>query len=166
MNTALVIATAFALQAYAQNIGAPYGSRDPVTCASRKAPASGAPSPAQVAQYVQCDPEGGEGVRGHFIHLMTSVKAEIGAGRAFSPIADRMTDIDVRQPVYPIRGSYNWYQCGNVRGGAPAGANCGLYVESNATGKCYKTTFGDWRCIMNDATAVAKGPKFGVAPPQ
>ena len=35
-------------------VGAKFGARDPLTCASTKEPSKGAPSPEQAKQYVRC----------------------------------------------------------------------------------------------------------------
>jgi hypothetical protein len=59
-----------------------FGSREPHTCASRKAPASGALSSAQAVQYFLCglEKDGGE-----YLYLATNVKIEVSKGRRFNP---------------------------------------------------------------------------------
>ena len=44
------------------------------------------------------------------------------------------------------------------------GKNCNAYDQPKATGMCYKTTFGDWRCTMIDINSYA--PKPYQAPPR
>ena len=44
--------------------GRQYDTRDPFVCASTKAPAKGAPSPAQVVDYVRCNAISGEKIAG------------------------------------------------------------------------------------------------------
>ncbi|MGD0345475.1 MAG: hypothetical protein ABSA85_01900 [Terracidiphilus sp.] len=130
-------------------IGAQYFTRDPITCSSKKAPASGAPSPAQAALYVRCDPSG-EGLFGGNLFLLENVKVEIGSGRPFQPGSDiGMFQIDIRQPVYPIRGSFLRYQCSSSKASPyKRGSNCILITTPQAAGACFKTTFGDWTCKM------------------
>ena len=60
-----------------------------------------------------------------------------------------MHDVDASQPVYPIRGSYQQYQCNNPKTSVyKAGQNCSLSNIPKASGVCYKTTFGDWTCTI------------------
>ena len=61
------------------------------------------------------------------------------------------SQIDVRAPVYDIRGAFKEYQCGKpiLGGGAyTATHNCNLYEQPQAAGTCYRDTFGDWHCLM------------------
>jgi hypothetical protein len=151
-----------------RHIGADYGARDPLVCKDKKDPARGAPSAAQAAEYVTCEREH---LAAKKLFLIEDVKVEVGAGRPFNMNADPyMSDIDPKFPVYPIRGSYNMYQCepqvNNPR--LPqynnVGKNCSFYVEEKASGKCWKTAFGDWRCDMTFDT-LDPHPKRNVAPP-
>lgn len=145
-------------------VGSKYGTRDPYTCKSTKAPAHGAISPEVAAQYVACN---AEGETGGMLYLLQNVKVEVGAGRAFNPNSDDYADIDQSSPLYPIRGSFTRYQCGAVSSGPilpNVGKNCNSGDQPNATGVCYKTTFGDWHCSMMDLTHDSLN-RFGVPPP-
>jgi len=76
------------------------------------------------------------------------VQFEIGKGNPYSAWSDAGNrDIDNSQPVYPIRGTLDSYLCrpsGTM--GFPAGKNCNVRKTVSFTGKCFKTTFGDWSC--------------------
>lgn len=125
-----------------------FGARDPHTCASRKAPTSGAISSAQAAQYFLC---GRERDMGNTLYLAANVKIEVAKGRPFNIATDSVSAIDNTQLVYDIRGSFDNYICtsyGNV-GGRP-GRNCSHFPQPRAKGMCYKDTFGDWNCIFSD----------------
>lgn len=145
----LILSGASPLLNAQQGIGAQYFTRDPITCSSKKAPASGPPSPAQAALYVRCDPSG-EGLYGGYLFLLENVQVEIGKGRPFQYGSDiGMSEIDPSQPVYPIRGSFQRYQCSSSKAGPyKRGSNCTLITTPQAKGACFKTTFGDWTCKM------------------
>ena len=159
----LVLAIVATMPGFAQaGIGAKYATRDPATCVSKTEPEKGAPTSEQAKRYVICGSayRTAEGVDGyHRMILMENVRVEVGKGRPFQGggYSDiNMHDIDPRFPVYPIRGSYDMYQCSNIAVGDPwkslsePGKNCNVYEEHHATGSCYKTSFGDWDCSMND----------------
>lgn len=73
-------------------------------------------------------------------------------------------------PIYPIRGSYTQYMCTKEypeRGTLyNIGKNCNRSENRNATGSCYKTTFGDWRCSMFDINQTSDDRTFQIAPPK
>ena len=144
-------------------VGAKYGARDPVTCRSKKEPAKGAPTPEQVKLYVMCE---AEGVKFDYLHLYENVQVEIGKARPFNPSTDSLkSDADVNSPVYPIRGSYDGYSCGLVDR-TNYGRNCMVQGQPQATGSCYKTSFGDWSCGMIDANNPSSARRFNVAGPK
>jgi hypothetical protein len=138
--------------------GAQFGARDPAVCASRKAPAKGAPTVEQAKMYFTCGSEllvpqtfGGSGAQ---LYLVTEVKLEVASSsRPFNILTDPDSAIDPAQPVYNIRGSYAQYQCGTPGAGGggsyPIGKNCTRRVFSNAGGRCYKDTFADWHCVLS-----------------
>ena len=144
-----------------------YGTRDARTCKDMKAPVKGAPTAALAKQYVICDIEK---VSGPYLYLVENVRVEVGDGRPFNPNLDiNVPEINVRLPIYSIRGSLTKYQCYEVNlnftVSAP-GKNCTRYEEPKAKGDCYKTTFGDWRCTMTDLSGT-NGTWFpGVSPPK
>src|ERR1019366_10418405 len=110
-----------------------------------------APSSSQIIDYVKCKEEK---TGGCCIWLMENVQPEIGKSRPFSAWSDVGNhDIDNSQPVYPIRGTYDDYQCSppSIAGGfgAPKGQNCSVKKADPFVGICYKTTFGDWSCPVS-----------------
>jgi hypothetical protein len=127
-------------------IGAQYGAREPATCKTRTA----LPSAETARQYLLCDMEGLD--VGHNLVLLTDVTVQLAHPRAFIYTQDSgRSQIDVRAPVYDIRGGFKEYQCGKpiMGGGAyTATHNCNLYEQPQAAGSCYRDTFGDWHCTM------------------
>jgi hypothetical protein len=168
--TVLIIAGTLGLAHGEAGLGQKYDTRDPFACKSKKEPAKGAPSPSQAKDYLRCRQER---VLGNEIYLLENVQLEVGKGRPFQGggLQDlNMGDIDPSFPVYPIRGSFDQYQCGAlVVGGlaninAPRGKNCNMQSNPNVTGACYKTTFGDWTCMATGDNSVpaahgVPGPK-------
>ena len=61
----------------------------------------------------------------------------------------RLGDIDYNVPVYPIKGTYKDYSCDYSNAGS-AGHNCTIYDARHASGICWHTGFGNWRCRMGD----------------
>jgi hypothetical protein len=139
-------AQAFANRPTGNGVGAQYGAREPATCSSRKA----APTAATARQYLLCDMEGLDGFAN--LLLLTDVTVQLAAPRAFIYTQDSgRSQIDVRAPVYDIRGSFKQYQCSKpiLGGGAyTATHNCNMYDQPQAAGTCYRDTFGDWHCLM------------------
>ena len=80
--------------------GAKYGARDPRTCSSRKAPASGSLSADQAKQYFICLSEG-EG--DDLLYVVSQVRVEVAKGRKFNHDTDGLLDGDATQTVYPYR---------------------------------------------------------------
>lgn len=151
-----------------KTIGERYGSRDPRTCEDTKAPAKGAITAAFALKYLNCQMER---VSGGHLYLVENVKVEVGGGISYAAIIGHRSfpEIDVKHPVYPIRGSYLGYQCKDpiTEHVGPPDTNCNTYNHPKATGYCYKTTFGDWRCYMNDGASQEKeNMRKNVAPPK
>lgn len=149
-----------------KTVGEVYGSREPRVCEDTKAPARGAITAVLALRYLNCQMDR---VSGETLYLVENVKVEVGGGIPYAAIRGQrsLNEIDVNSPVYPIRGSVLRYQCGSTYGGEKTD-NCDTYNEPNATGYCYKTTFGDWKCYMSD-TAGGMQPlnmRKGVAPPK
>ena len=162
---------AFSATAIAQDeksISARYGSRDPRTCEDTKVPAKGAITAASALKYLNCQMEYVAG--GGDLYLVENVKVEVGGGIPYAAIMGQrsLSEIDVKHPVYPIRGSLLRYQCQNrLTAARVPDANCTSYNEPKATGYCYKTTFGDWRCYMNDPDSNnAANIRHDVPPPK
>lgn len=154
--------------AYGQTgVGKQYDTRDPFVCKSTKQPTRGAPSTSHIIDYVKCK---SEKTGGCCIWLMENVHVEVGKSRPFSSWSDSGNqDIDNSQPVYPIRGSDDAYQCsppGSSGGNVPAkGKNCWVTKAAAFEGICYRTTFGDWSCPVH-GTAAPKTVQKDMPPPK
>ena len=148
-----------------KGVGKPYGARDPRTCSDAKAPTSGAITDALALKYLNCQMEK---VSGGHLYLVENVKVEVGGGVPYTPNLGAFEAIDVRVPLYPIRGSLLRYQCKDpvTEHVGPPDTNCNTYNEPKATGYCYKTTFGDWRCYMSDRSNNKENFRTNVAPPK
>lgn len=145
-----------------------FGARDPRTCENTKAPAKGAITAALALKYLNCQMEG---ILSNDLYLVENVKVEVGGGISYAAIRGQysLDQIDVRTPVYPIRGSFLKYQCQDPETAyvGPPNTNCVTYNNPKATGYCYKTTFGDWKCNMTDRSSIEKeNYRTKVAPPK
>ena len=113
-----------------------------------------------------------EYVSGGDLYLVENLKSvEVGGGIPYAAIMGQrsFSEIDVNHPVYPIRGSFLRYRCRDLETEyvGPPDANCSTDNHPKATGYCYKTTFGDWRCQMGDRSSLEKeNVRTGVAPPK
>lgn len=146
---ATVLLAASALLPATDSIGRPYGAREPKTCASRQAPAHGALSSAQAAEYFTCDAEYESGA--NLLYLVTDAKIQVApAPRPFNIRTDSFKGVDPKQPVYDIRGSFTGYQCSKIGMLYKQGANCNMGQQPQAQGSCYRDTFGEWHCRMLD----------------
>jgi hypothetical protein len=153
----------FAAQAQT-GVGAHFGgARDPQVCASRTAPPSGPITADLAAKYVTCVEEHASLTA---LYLIDNMKVQVGASRPFQIRSDSYSDIDPAQPVYPIRGSYVRYSCSvpNAAVGT-VGKNCSIVDQPNATGVCFRTTFGDWNCEMKDLANTLTMLRDGIPPP-
>jgi hypothetical protein len=145
-------AAAAARQPKSNTVGAKYGARDPRTCASRTAPTHGAPSVAQATLYTICEMERGDGI--HPLDLITGLKLQVApVSHPANQVIREITasDLDPREPVWDIRGSYTAYRCFPLSSLTAGNAfarthNCWVTEQPAATGYCYKNTFGDWHC--------------------
>jgi hypothetical protein len=149
-----------------KSIAESYGSRDPRTCEDTKAPLRGAITAALALKYLNCQMEN---VSGGSLYLVENVKVDVGGGISYAAIMGQrsLSEIDTKYPVYPIRGSLLRYQCQNrLTAARVPDANCNTYNEPKATGYCYKTTFGDWRCYMNDPSNDPANIHHDVPPPK
>jgi hypothetical protein len=163
---ALVILGGAGMLAYGQpGAGKPYDTRDPFACKSKKEPAKGAPSASQVKDYVLCT---NEKIAGGYIGLFQNLQVEIGTSRPYSAWSDSgNSSIDNFQPVFPIRGSAEFYSCrppGSM--GSPAGQNCQMTKGFTFKGTCFKTTFGDWSCPIQGTSPPFAGVQNNIPPPK
>jgi hypothetical protein len=116
-------------------------------------------------KYLNCQMEG---IWSNDLYLVENVKVE-GGGVSYDPTLGAFDAINVRVPLYPIRGSFLRYQCQDPATAyvGPPDTNCAAYNNPKATGYCYKTTFGDWRCQMADRSSTEKeNYREKVAPPK
>ena len=122
-----------------------YQARNPRVCGKVMNP----PSAAQAAALVQCSTESdSSGSATPLLTLTTEVNVEIGAGRDYIAEINTPVAIDPSAKVYPIRGRGVLWQCMPIAE-STAGQNCLNYPPTTqATGFCFKTTFGDWECEM------------------
>jgi hypothetical protein len=143
--------------------GAKFNARDPRGCVSTKASGKGPPSVKIVTDALFCTHESASSST---LYLIEDVKVDVSTkGRPHNRNTDIMSEIDIDVPVYPIRGSYVKYQCSPVSDYMKnAGKNCNIYRQPQASGSCYKTTFGDWKCSMIDLRNNTQEP--GVPPPK
>lgn len=59
-------------------------------------------------QYVICGYEKEERVGELLLFLIDNIKLEQGSSRSYQPYTDSYPDIDVRSPIYPIRGQLHY----------------------------------------------------------
>jgi len=119
-----------------------YQARNPRRCKALNAP----PKPEQLVAAVQCEMEVD---RPTGLFLMQEVQVQMGEQRGYDVQIDgNLEEIDASAPVFPLAGSLKQFWCSPVGVGYPAGANCTVSPMPQATGKCWKTTFGDWKCNL------------------
>ncbi|MGD0735189.1 MAG: hypothetical protein ABR976_08580 [Terracidiphilus sp.] len=123
-----------------------YHARDPRLCKSLSTP----PTPAQLVPVIQCTMEYSAASG---IYLVQDVTAAIGAPRSFQQNLDsNLKEVDISSPIYPLSGSLKVYWCSPVSAAYPAGQGCRISPMPEAAGKCWRTTFGDWRCNLTGLT--------------
>ena len=147
------------------SINEKFGSREPRNCDDTRAPVKGAITADLAKKYFISQAE--KVWSGH-MYLVENVKLEVGASIPYHPTLGAFEAIDVRVPLYPIRGSYIQYQCNNLKTEhvGPPDTNCTIYNYPKATGYCYKTTLGEWHCFMADRSNNPEDMQRGVAPPK
>ena len=132
-----------------------FGARNPrISCA----PVKSMPNIDQIKALVQCDDEYHS--NNNLIYLDENLSVQAGGTRRYSQFSDGYaTGIDTDAPVLPIRGSLDSYQCaplskftntGTVYDTDNTGKNCVITPIRQAQGTCYRTTFGDWLCHLNE----------------
>ena len=128
-----------------------FQTREPRKCAKVTSP----PSAAQAVALIQCQREQMDAHQDWITH---DVQVEIGSARAFNYATDAgLPEIDTAAKVYPLRGSFTGYVCAVIgEVGGVQGKNCMKAVVASATGTCWKTGFGDWKCnedgVINPTT--------------
>src|SRR5438552_7021384 len=88
----LVLTTAQIVHAQ-QGSGKQFATRDPLVCTSKKMPATGAPSPEQIKQFLRCNVQTGERVSGNKLYLLDNITVEIGQGRPYHVSEMRIAEI-------------------------------------------------------------------------
>lgn len=142
-----------------------WGARAPGSCPSIAPKA--APSPAQVATMVRCRHESISSGSGE-LRLMENLNVAVGESMPFVAAYNSyvMPEADTKSRVYPIRGSFTWVVCKSRKDAAIYGnpdKNCYETDVPEAKGVCWKTTFADWRCLLNGP---AQGRRDGTSPPK
>lgn len=142
-----------------------WGARNPGACPSIRLTA--APGPAQVATMLRCRHEtivsdGGE------LWLMDNLNVAVGAPIPFAAAYGSfvMPHADARSRVYPIRGSFTWSICMTRHDAGIYGnpdLNCRETDVQSAKGVCWKTSFGDWSCLLSGS---AFGRRDKTRPPR
>ena len=105
------------------------------------------------------------------ISLLTNLKVRF-APTSHPPnqlvIALHAADMDMREGVWDIRGSYTQYLCAELSRQPTVFAkthNCNVTDMPTATGYCYKNTFGDWHCGLLDVAHAIANTRTNQLPP-
>ncbi len=123
-------------------INATYQARDPRICKAVLAP----PSRWQASALVQCTMDAD---RPTGLWLMQDVRVAVGAPRRYEPQTDsNLAEIDMGAPIIPLTGSLTVFWCSPIGGTTAAGSGCMVSPTPFAVGKCWRTTFGDWKCNL------------------
>jgi hypothetical protein len=123
-------------------MSATYQTREPRICK----PLATAPTPGQAAALIQCTMDVD---RPTGLFLMQEVKVAMAAPRSYQADTDSdLVEIDMSAPIYPLSGSLTVFWCSPITAMTPAGKGCVVSPTPVAVGKCWKTTFGDWKCNL------------------
>ena len=127
--------------------GALFGTRNTRDCGVN----TDSPTAAQLQQAFICEseiytPAGSSGAK---LELVSSVNLQFSRSRPYNSNSDTYSGIDVRQPVYDVKGSYVGWTCfepsSNPYGNAPrAGKNCWKSLGNGVSGIAFRDTFGLW----------------------
>jgi hypothetical protein len=99
------------------------------------------------------------------LSLLQDVKIEMGASRPFLEQTDAgLPGIDLTARVYPLRGSYTSFFCNPINNMSPVGKSCIRSAVPSAQGWCWKTSFGDYKCLMQGGIVPKAEP--GMPAPQ
>ncbi|ESQ79781.1 hypothetical protein [Asticcacaulis sp. YBE204] len=151
--------TLVGLAAYAQQSGAQWGARNPVTkCADITSKTL--PPVAALQGLVRCERETINASDELWLVEDLVIKASkprphMGRGEYMT-----MPDSDVKKPVHSLQGSFTWVVCRDpkavkIGGGNPA-LNCSRSRVEKAQGACWMTVFGTWRCNMTGPSGPAQ----------
>jgi hypothetical protein len=126
------------------------------TCPSRVSPQKGRISLQQARTYFICRYEiftGPLGKIGSSYTFVDNLKMQMAAAR--TPTRADLglgykEDIDLKQPVYPIKVSYTATNCpaynNQSQQGEAANGNCLVRDEVTGVGICFRSNFGEWHC--------------------
>ena len=127
------------------------------TCPSRVNPQRGGISLEQARTYFICRYErfyGPLGKNGSSYNFVDDLKMQMAAARPPTR-ADLALgyeeEIDLKQPVYPIKFNYSDASCPAYNPGEPGEAgkgNCLVRDEVKGVGICFRSNFGEWHCKM------------------
>lgn len=151
-----MISTAMGGPAQAQDARALWGTRTAAACPQIRQ----APSAASAAALVRCAKERQSTASGES-WLVEDLQVQVGGPTSFAAMYNAVTmpDADTRKSVYPIRGSWTWSICilrADAKIYGDANLNCRETPVTQATGACWQTTFGDWRCQMNGTSGATR----------
>ena len=145
------------------SVGARYGTRQPRACNRHPERFT-----AEEAKDVfTCDAEHEFDGK---LYLVSEVSLEVGGPRPFNGAMDaKKLNIDHAQLVVEILATYNSFQCNPLPASHfdnPSNRNCSEFHAKTLPGVCFKSTSGDWHCVVSEPaiglmTATAKA----VAPP-
>lgn len=158
LTTAGLVLVAVSGTAKAQDAKSLWGARQAATCPQvRQAPAA-----AVAAQLVRCAKESQSTSTGES-WLVEDLQVQVGGPTPFAAMYNAVTmpDADTSKRVYPIRGSWTWSVCklrADARIYGDPNLNCRETPVTQATGACWQTTFGDWRCTMNGTSGATRSP--------
>ena len=135
--------------------GAKFHAPGPRTCSSTTQPSNGPISAAQARSYVICGYEKVYQGGAEQLYLIGNVQVQVSSGRPYQHVRDSLEAIDPHKLVYDIRGSSVTYTCSQPYTGPalPKPQPCRRTPNPHDEGRCYQTTFGDWRCTWADLTA-------------
>lgn len=140
----------------AQDTRSLWGARTAATCPQIRQ----APSAAVAGQLVRCAKERQSTSTGES-WLVEDLQVQVGGPTSFAAMYNAVTmpDADTRKSVYPIRGSWTWSVCilrADAKIYGDPNLNCRETPVTQATGACWQTTFGDWRCTMNGTSGATR----------
>lgn len=109
------------------------------------------PTLAQIPTLIQCAKDNHSSR--DFISIWEDIKVETGKMRPYNFNRDHhYSGIDTTSELLPIRGTMTQVGCSAISKMQPSneGKNCIITVMPTAEGDCFKTSFGDWSCDMED----------------
>lgn len=124
-----------------------FGLRDARTCNRLTTK----PTIAQIPTLIQCAKD--NHASRDFISIWEDISVETGSMRPYNYNRDHhYTGIDTTSQLLPIRGTMTQVACSSISRMRPSneGKNCNITVMPTAQGDCFKTSFGDWSCDMED----------------